>query len=107
ATAEQLPAQQGFRGLQLRLYSLQDKPRFDADPKPPVALDAQFGDALRLFGYDPGGPGPTAAGDHRRVGLYWQPLRQMPEDFKLSLRLVRGGQEWWRKDERPGAYTYP
>jgi len=106
-TVERLPAQAAFRGLQLRLYDYEGMPAFFADLRPPRPLEAQFGDALRLYGLDPGPGGPIVAGDHHRIGLYWQPLRAMPEDYKLSLRLVRGGHEWWRKDERPGAYTFP
>lgn len=96
-----------FHHLPVRLYALSASRSFDGRMDPPVAADVRFGDAIRLFGLDPGRAGSTPAGSGQSLKLFWEPLRSMSEDVSVSLRLTRGGQEWWRWDGSPSAPTYP
>lgn len=97
----------GARGLPLRLYSLAGHPTFSAGAEPARRLDAEVGDALRLRGLDGDLASPIVAGSSRRVILHWQTARAIVDDLRVSFRLVGGGQEWWRHDTRPAAYTWP
>jgi hypothetical protein len=107
-TLERVPLDlESFFHLPVRLYSLADHPTFDARPQPPTQLDTRFGDALKLLGADLGGDAPTPSGSTRQVRLFWEPLRQIPDELSVSLRLTRGGREWWRWDGPPAAHSYP
>jgi mannosyltransferase len=97
----------GARGLPLRLYSLADRPTFIAHAEPARRLDTTVGERLRLIGVDGDLAAPVPAGSSRRLTLHWQPLKQIAEDLHVSFRLVGRGQEWWRNDTRPAAYTWP
>ncbi|HEY3108004.1 MAG TPA: hypothetical protein VGL23_04585, partial [Chloroflexota bacterium] len=68
--------------------------------------DARFGDAIRLFGLDLD-RAPLPSGRRRPLRLFWEPLRPLPEELSISLRLTRDGREWWRWDGSPAAHTYP
>lgn len=96
-----------FRRLPIRLYSLDGRPTFDARPRPPVETDFRFGDGPRLFGLDLGPADPVVAGESRPIRLFWEPLRVMAEELRISLRLTRDGREWWRWDGSPAAPSYP
>lgn len=107
-SAERLDAgTSGFYLLPLRLYSLANRPTFDADPRPARPLDATFGGAVRLTGTTLAQGAPVPAGGRARVRLYWQAERPIAEDLAIALRLRRGGEEWARFDGRPAAHTYP
>ncbi len=107
-SVERLPTSlEGFRGLQLRLYSLADSPRFASRPAPNQAVDVTFGNVVRLFGIDLDSGATTVSGASKRIALYWDALRPIDEDLNVSLRLLRDGQEWGRFDGRPAAHSYP
>jgi hypothetical protein len=65
---------------------------------------ADFGDVLRLLGYD-----LTVARDALRVMLHWQAVQRMDESYKILLHLLAvGGEEIAaQKDVIPRDWAYP
>jgi 4-amino-4-deoxy-L-arabinose transferase-like glycosyltransferase len=60
---------------------------FVADIQPARPLDAQFGDAIRMFGYALA-PATVAPGEQVWVTLYWQALRDLNSDYFVSVNLI-------------------
>ena len=59
---------------------------FIADLQPAHLLDANFGGAIRMFGYSLS-PATVAPGDQVWTILYWQALRDLDTDYFLSVNL--------------------
>jgi hypothetical protein len=100
------PATPPFTGLGLTLYTIDPSYRFSAKTTPTVARPTNFGNKLRLLGYDL--PSATvSAGQSGVLTLYWQAMLVPDADYIVSLRLRDGQFYWWRHDDRPAAYNFP
>jgi len=68
-------------------------------------VSVNFGDEIRLLGYSL----PRKWAERGvEVTLYWQGLKALTEDYKISLRLRdEEGHYWGRVDARPASYWYP
>jgi len=75
-------------------------------PHPTHPLTADFGDEIRLLGYD---VGPVQPGQPFAVTLYWQALRETEEDYTVFVHLVdpQTGQIIAQIDEGPMQGAYP
>ncbi|MCC7353688.1 MAG: glycosyltransferase family 39 protein [Anaerolineae bacterium] len=98
------PQERRFWHVRVRHYPTippSQEPRFR--PEPPIAQESyvNFGGALALVGFSQEANGGLT--------LYWQALRPLTEDFKVTLSLVdEAGLVWGRAaDRRPAAYGYP
>ncbi|MEW5721432.1 MAG: hypothetical protein AB1817_22585, partial [Chloroflexota bacterium] len=60
---------------------------FSADLQPAHPLTAQFGDAIRMFGYSLT-PTTVAPGEQVWITLYWQALRDLNSDYFVSVNLL-------------------
>ncbi|MEA3338932.1 MAG: hypothetical protein U9R15_03105, partial [Chloroflexota bacterium] len=70
--------------------------------EPAVALDAHFGDAIRLNGYALVG-GRFAPGDVLPVTLFWEARTTVAERYKVTVQLLDGaGQLAAQRDTEPG-----
>lgn len=73
-------------------------------PAPQTPLSADFGDRLRLLGYD---LVPAAEGQWR-LTLYWQATKPVTEDFTVFVHLVGPGETiWGQHDAPPGGGFFP
>jgi uncharacterized membrane protein len=107
-----LPFEGGFWGLKLYHYALPADVRFSSQPRIEYPVSVNFGDEIRLLGYSLPAPRVPVEkkGANREVEviLYWQGLKELTEDYKVSLRLRDGeGHYWGRVDARPASYWYP
>jgi len=107
-----LPFEGGFWGLKLYHYALPTDVRFSSQPRIEYPVSVNFGDEIRLLGYSlpvPGVPvGKEGVNRGVEVTLYWQGLKELTEDYKVSLRLRdEEGHYWGRVDARPASYWYP
>jgi mannosyltransferase len=94
------PVERGFKGVGLRHYLLPADAQFPDSPDIAHRADFNFGNRLRLLGYD-------QTGD-QEVTLFWEALQPLDEDYRVSLVLRdTNGQEWGRWDGRPSSYLYP
>ncbi len=101
-----VPYRGGFWGLKLLHYALPDDVHFSAQPNPDHAVTVNFGDQVRLLGYSLAERKATTSG--LEVIVYWEPLRELGEDYKLSLRLRdHAGHEWGSYDGRPTGLLFP
>ena len=75
------------------------------DPQPQRKIEARFGDALRLVGYDV----QTGRDGQAEVTLYWQALRRLDRDYFLPVYLIDpSGQELGATlYPQPANYWYP
>jgi len=70
--------------------------------EPAVALDARFGEAIRLNGYALAGD-PFAPGDVLPVTLFWEAHATIAERYKVTVQLLDGaGQLVAQVDAEPG-----
>ena len=91
-----------FPKVRLLHYHLPAGVHFPEDGRPAIAhpADYNFGDRLRLLGYDQTG--------ENQITLYWEALQPLDQDYRVSLVLRDTlGQEWGRWDGRPAAYLHP
>ena len=98
------PQERHFWHVRVRHYpSIPLSPEARFRPEPPIAQKAHinFGGALALVGLTQEANGGLI--------LYWQALRPLTEDFKVTLRLVdEMGFVWGHAaDRRPAAYGHP
>jgi hypothetical protein len=102
---ELLPFEGGFWGLKLYHYALPTDVRFSSQPRIEYPVSVNFGDEIRLLGYSL----PRKWANRKvEVTLYWQGLKALTEDYKISLRLRdEEGHYWGRVDARPASYWYP
>lgn len=102
---EPLPFECGFWGLKLYHYALPADVRFSSEPQIEYPAGVNFGDEIGLLGYSLSRKGATRDVE---VILYWQGLKELTEDYKVSLRLRdEEGHYWGRVDARPASYWYP
>ncbi len=102
---ELLPFEGGFWGLELYHYALPADVRFSSQPRIEYPVSANFGDEIRLLGYSLARKGVNREVE---VTLYWQGLKELTEDYKISLRLRdEEGHYWGQVDARPASYWYP
>jgi uncharacterized membrane protein len=107
-SGERVPVSERFHGLEIRLYELAPNVHFVAVPEPQTRAERDFASRIHLFGYDVESAERTLTpGDRLVLALYWQALRDLNEDYWISLRLRRDGLVWWSQQQRPTAYTYP
>ncbi len=107
-----LPFEGGFWGLKLYHYALPTDARFSNQPRIEYPVSVNFRDEIRLLGYSLPVPrvpvGKEGANREVEVALYWQGLKELTEDYKISLRLRdEEGHYWGRVDARPASYWYP
>ena len=78
---------------------------YDA-PTPAHATPAQFGQQVKLIGYDAGN---AQAGQPLKLTLYWQTLREMESDYTVFIHLLEPstGKIVAQADEQPVQQTYP
>ena len=100
-----LPFEGGFWGLKLYHYALPTDARFSSQPRIEYPVSVNFGDEIRLLGYSL----PSERANREvEATLYWQGLKELTEDYKVSLRLRdEEGHYWGRVDARPASYWYP
>ena len=80
---------------------------FIADVQPAHLLNANFGDAVRLFGYTLA-PATIAPGDQVWVTLYWQALRDLNSDYFISVNLIDAqGKSFVQLVSHPALNTAP
>jgi mannosyltransferase len=86
---------------------LTSSPVLDASPEVQHPVEANFEGKLLFLGYDL--KGRAAAGGHFvRLNLYWKALREMGEDYGVSLCLLDGENRLWgRADRAPLNGHYP
>ncbi len=74
---------EGFGEFVLPLgVEIKGRERSYATPSMQVKLDVGFGDQMRLLGYD-----LSREEGELRLGLYWQALQQMEEDYRVFVHL--------------------
>ena len=74
---------------------------------PSVEVGVPIGDRIELAGFD-GFPTQVEAGGTVDVALYWRALKQLDEDYKVSLGLFGdAGSAWAQADEQPLGSAYP
>jgi hypothetical protein len=100
-------------GVGLERYRFWPNAHFSAEPEIDHPLDVNFGNVLRLLGYERSGGAAARslvvpAGEPLILTLYWQAARPLSADYKVTVRLVdERGMIWGRSDRRPAAYFYP
>ncbi len=72
-----------YREYTLMRFDMADWSPVEALPRPQQALDANFGDRLKLVGADTLTPQPNML----RWILYWQALQPLTSDYSVALRL--------------------
>jgi len=99
---EEQPIEKTFPGVRLKHYRFPEGARLPEGDRPAIAhpADFNFGNKLRLLGYDQTG--------ENQVTLFWEALQPLDEDYRVSLSLRdTTGQVWGRWDGRPSSYLYP
>jgi len=99
---EEQPIEKTFPGVRLKHYRFPQGARLPEGDRPAIAhpADFNFGNKLRLLGYDQTG--------ENQVTLFWEALQPLDEDYRVSLSLRdTTGQVWGRWDGRPTSYLYP
>jgi mannosyltransferase len=97
---QEQPVDRTFSQVVLRHFRLPAGTVFSAQPKIDHPVDYNFGNELRLLGYNQSGK--------RQVTLFWEALEPLEEDYRVSIVLRdTTGQSWGRWDGRPAAYLYP
>jgi hypothetical protein len=77
------------------------------DRSPERRSSAEFGETIRLSGYDLA-PDMLVAGESVRIALYWQPVRTVREDYTTFVHLTNAdGIVIAQSDHRPGGSFYP
>ncbi|MCP4289492.1 MAG: hypothetical protein GY792_34570, partial [Gammaproteobacteria bacterium] len=80
---------------------------FQADPIPEYPIGGEFGDEVRLLGYDMR-PQPVTGGDSLIVTLYWRAISTPAADRFVYLRLVdEQGHIWAGSDSPPVMGLWP
>jgi hypothetical protein len=80
---------------------------FIAAAQPAQQLDANFGGAIRMFGYSLT-PTNTAPGEQVWVRLYWQALRDLDTDYFLSVNLTDAhGESFTQRVSHPALDAAP
>jgi len=102
-TTHAYPARDRWYGaVRVAVYGLAPLPA-----EPAVALDARFGEAIRLRGYALG-EGPFAPGDVVPVTLFWEAEAEVPERYKVFLHLLdEGGNLVAQTDSEPQGNLVP
>lgn len=92
---------------QVNLVTLEHPPVVSrAAPTPDVSLEATFGEAIELVGFD--APEQVAPGDEFRVALYWHALAPISQSYKIFMHLVSPeGALLAQDDSEPAGWTYP
>jgi mannosyltransferase len=97
---EEQPVDRTFSQVRLRHYRLPAGTTFSVQPKIDHPTDFNFGNQLRLLGYN-------QSGDREAI-LFWEALQPLDQDYRVSLVLRDTvGQGWGRWDGRPATYLYP
>jgi len=100
AVGEEVEVPQTFSQVRLRHFRLPAGVSFSSQPDVAHPARHNFGDQIRLLGYNQTGPS--------QVTLFWEALRPLKEDYLVSLVLRDTlGQAWGSWDGRPAAYLYP
>jgi hypothetical protein len=85
--------------------------RPDREPlplEPATRLDATFGDAIRLVGYNLEDPKPNTPDTELQLTLFWQPLAEIPTDYTSFLHLRNSqGVNIAQRDGQPLNGAYP
>ncbi len=87
-------------------YDLLEGAALAVNPLPQVPLDLNFGDEVRLLGYDLKTPA-VRPGEVVDLDLYWKAIAPLEEDYHVALRLLdRNGREWGKVMKRPASYLF-
>ena len=75
-------------------------------PSPQVAQEANFGNKVRLIGFDL--EGESEPGASLQLTLFWESLAPMDEDYTVFVHLSsEDGQIWGQRDSQPVTGFYP
>lgn len=78
-----------------------------SDTSPMHPVDIVYGDTVRLLGYDVS-PDPLVPGQPAQVTLYWQPLRDIDENWTTYVQVVgAAGEKAGQSDHQVGGVFYP
>ncbi len=96
---EPIPVEASFWHVRLRHYRIPPGVRFPPRPRIQNPIEVNFGGLVKFLGYDLTDGALT---------LYWQALRPLEEDYKVTVSILdEAGLLWGRVDRRPAAYLYP
>ncbi|MBI5649460.1 MAG: glycosyltransferase family 39 protein [Chloroflexi bacterium] len=94
-----------FWQVQWQHWKLDPHPRFSAEPNPAITRVANFGDKIKLLGFD---SIPTPANFGATFRLYWHALDALDADYSIALRVRdANGFVVGKLDRRPAGYNYP
>ncbi|RLC78046.1 MAG: hypothetical protein DRI61_10485, partial [Chloroflexi bacterium] len=94
-----MPVEASFWHVRLRHYRMPPGVRFSSSPSIEHPAEVNFGGLVKFLGYDL---------DGRKLTLYWQALKPLREDYKVTVNVLdEAGHIWGRADRRPAAYLYP
>ncbi len=97
---QEQPVDRTFTQVELRHYHLPAGAHFASEPQIPHPAAFNFGDKLKLLGYEQSG--------EQQVTLFWQALQSLDADYRVSIILRdTADQAWGRWDGRPSDYDYP
>ncbi|MBI1802110.1 MAG: glycosyltransferase family 39 protein, partial [Chloroflexi bacterium] len=105
--AQRLAQNQSFWGVRLMHYRVPPGTVFSDQPQIQQPLNVNYGGEIALLGYNlPATASPADAG--LNITLYWRALKDLHEDYSVSLRVRDSdGRLVGKLDARPVAYEYP
>ena len=94
--------------ITLKNFTVSGRPHAFDRPTPQEALEARFGEAIRLVGYDLQAS-EGAPGGELELTLYWRALETISEDYKVFVHLYAstGDDVSGQHDSRPGNGALP
>jgi mannosyltransferase len=97
---EEQPVNRDFPQVEVRHYRFSPGSHFADGPTIAHPANFDFGGQIRLLGYNQSG--------ERQVTVYWQTLKPLDKDYRVSLVLRDTlNQSWGQWDGRPAAYGFP
>lgn len=99
----EVPVPQQFTGVELKLYEVPDDVSFS--PQPSQALTVEYENGVRLLGFDQA-RATAKPGEKVEIAFYWQPKRQIAEEFSVSLALLDARGLTWNAEGQPASGHY-
>lgn len=100
ATGPEPPPLYSLAELAPRFDRLASPERFAHQAEPSRRLEAQFGPAIRLTGYDLPRQ-QLAPGDTLRLNLYWRAVQNPGDRYRVFVHLTDGETLWSQQDDDP------